>query len=260
MRTYLVVLALVISSSVVLAEPELKGSPIELANYLTEIPKTVTIPGEAEIKIQADRAQVNLKVVTEDSSLQKAIVENRQVRTKIETQLKEKGVAPENIRSSQFSSTPEYGWFGDKAKTYTVENMVIVTINSEEQFRLIAQLIDQNKEVRYLGMEYEHSDKDALKLKALANACEAVNAKKEIYEKTLNVALKPVSFSQPHVMLGVANDEYMARNASAGQYLANKVEKMVAPSAPNAPGDAPARFDELVFTAQITVDYQLTGK
>jgi len=55
------------------AEPELKGSPTELALYLAGLPKTVAVTGESEVKVQADRAVVSLKVTTENRSLQDAL-------------------------------------------------------------------------------------------------------------------------------------------------------------------------------------------
>src|SRR6266446_10379175 len=54
------------------AEPEVKGSPAELTAYLAGVPKLVSISGEAELKLPADRALISLKVVTENKSLQEA--------------------------------------------------------------------------------------------------------------------------------------------------------------------------------------------
>src|SRR5438876_758256 len=65
------------------AEPELKGSPTEVAAYLVTLPKTVSVAGESEIKVQADRAIINLKVTSENKSLQEALRVNQEIRNKI---------------------------------------------------------------------------------------------------------------------------------------------------------------------------------
>src|SRR5690242_12996660 len=69
MKTWLPILILGFAP-LVHAEPELKGTPSELGNYLNTIPKTVLVTGEAEVKVPADRALVTLRVRTENHSLQ----------------------------------------------------------------------------------------------------------------------------------------------------------------------------------------------
>src|SRR5437016_3661199 len=51
------------------ADTEIKGTPTELSNYLTGIPKNVVITGEAEVRVSADKAIVSLKVSTESKAL-----------------------------------------------------------------------------------------------------------------------------------------------------------------------------------------------
>src|ERR1043166_4872701 len=54
------------------AEPELKGTPSELSRYLQDVPireaKTVSIAGEADLRVSADQAVVTLKVTRLNSS------------------------------------------------------------------------------------------------------------------------------------------------------------------------------------------------
>jgi uncharacterized protein YggE len=65
----------------VLADTEIKGNPIELAQYLSGIPKTVKIMGEAEVRVPADKAIVSLKVSTENKALHEALRSNQEVRS-----------------------------------------------------------------------------------------------------------------------------------------------------------------------------------
>jgi hypothetical protein len=46
------------------AQAELKGTPTELTEFLPKIPRTVFVGGEGEVKAQADRAGIRLKVAT----------------------------------------------------------------------------------------------------------------------------------------------------------------------------------------------------
>jgi Protein of unknown function (DUF541) len=82
------------------AEPELKGSPTELAPYLASLPKTVAVMGESEVKVQADRAVVSLKVTTENRSLQDALRFNQEIRNKIMNSLTDSGLATDRVQAS----------------------------------------------------------------------------------------------------------------------------------------------------------------
>src|SRR5580698_8194282 len=59
------------------ADPELRGSPYELEKFLSGVPKLVTITGESEIKLPADRAVVTLEISTESKYLQDALKSNQ---------------------------------------------------------------------------------------------------------------------------------------------------------------------------------------
>src|SRR5437899_4742564 len=178
------------------AEPELKGSPAELATYLASLPKTVSVTGESEVKVQADRAVINLKVTTENKSLQEALRVNQEIRNKMLNSLKERDISADRIQASKFSSTPKYGMFSDKAKSYRVENIIKITVSDEKQFQATAHLVDTLPEVEYLGIDFEHSDKEALKKKAVAQALDDAFDHAKVYEQRLAVRLVPKGFSE----------------------------------------------------------------
>ena len=167
------------------AEPEVKGSPAELSAYLAGVPKLVSITGESELKVTADRALISLKVVTENKSLQEASRANQEIRAKVLRTLAEHGVPNERVKPSRFSSTPKYGVFREKAKSYRVENTVKITAQDEKEFQAVASLVDSLAEVRYESIEFEHSEKDSLKAKALAQAIDKATEKRKLYEEKL---------------------------------------------------------------------------
>src|SRR5213082_1430957 len=177
------------------AEPELKGSPAELATYLASLPKTVSVTGESEVKVQADRAVINLKVTPENKSLQEALRVNQEIRNKMLSSLKERDISADRIQASKFSSTPKYGMFSDKAKSYRVENIIKITVSDEKQFQATAHVVDAVAEVQYLGIDFEHSDKEALKKKAIAQALVDAADRKKVFEEKLGVKLMPKGFT-----------------------------------------------------------------
>lgn len=243
------------------AEPELKGSASELAAYLTGVPRLVALSGEAELKVPADRAEISLKVVTENKSLHEASRANQEIRARLLRTLAEQGVPNERVKASRFSSTPKYGAFREKARSYRVENVVRISAHDEKEFQAVANLVDSITEVRYESVEFEHSDKDALKARALAQAIDKANEKKQLYEEKLGVRLSPRSFQEglvpPPPPMPVAGIHVQKSSSLSG-----------APAAPGfggaaeAQGDSewPTSFAELVYRAHVTVEYAVQNK
>ena len=179
----------------VLAEPEIKGNPAELAQYLSGIPKTVMVMGEAEVRVPADKAIVSLKVSTENKALHEALRSNQEVRSKVGSFLQKQGIPAERVKASRFSSTPKFGMFGEKAKSYRVDNVVKVAVQDEKELQIAASAVDSWPEVQFVGAEFEHEGKEALKSKAVAQACENAQKRSKIFEEKLGFKLIPSRFS-----------------------------------------------------------------
>lgn len=243
------------------AEPELKGSPAELAALLSTVPKIVSISGEAELKVPADRALVSLKVVTENKSLEEASRANQEIRARILRTLGEQGIPNDRVRASKFSSTPRYGLFREKAKSYRVENTVKITAQDEKEFQAIGNLVDAMAEVRHDQIEFEHSDKDGLKAQAMAKAIDKAAEKKKLFEEKLGVKLSPKAFNE--------NPIVTLTPLSAQRAYPKQVNYSFAASQPGLAGvgdaqaedlDLPTSFAELVYRAQVAIEYVVEGK
>ena len=135
MKNLLISLGLFLGTVVAVAQPELKGTATELAQYLNGVPRIVALRGEAELKQPADRAQVLLRVVTESKSLQEASRLNQEARARMLRTLAERGVPAERVQAAKFSSTPKYGVFSEKAKSYRVDNLVKISATDEKEFQ-----------------------------------------------------------------------------------------------------------------------------
>src|SRR5690348_1750703 len=105
MRKLTLVTALLALQFTAFAEPEIKGTATELAQYIKGVPKNVAITGEAEVRVPAHRAVLSLNVVTENRSLQEAARLNLDVRNKLSDYLKKQGISADRIHASKFSST-----------------------------------------------------------------------------------------------------------------------------------------------------------
>jgi uncharacterized protein YggE len=255
------------------AEPELKGTPTELSQYLQnvplrEAPKSVSIAGEAELRVPADQAVVTLKVTTENKSLHEALRLNQEVRGKLITNLKSHNMPAERVHASKFSSTPRFGLFGEKAKSYKVENLVRITVEDEHEFQLTASTVDQFGEVQFVAADFEVKDKEAMKAKAIAQACDNANKRKSMLEEKLGVSMKAAGFSSGPVLQTMNSESarryygsYSAMKGvrSADQALTSGLRGEPMAGAPEAGEDA-SSFGELIYTANVTIEYKIETK
>ena len=243
------------------AEPELKGSPTELAAYLAGLPKTFSVAGESEVKLSADRALISLRVSTEHKSLQDALRANQEVRNKILNSLRDRDIPGERIQASKFSSTPKFGIFSDKAKSYRVENIVKVFVRDEKEFQAAAHLVDAFAEVQFLGIEFEHSEREALKKQALAQALDDASARKKVIEERLGVKLTPKGLSQSAVAqtLPQRQPAYQQEKSFAGVQSRLPTGLPSADMFPAATEEAVSLFGEIIFTGRVVVEYTVVS-
>lgn len=182
-------------SASVSADPELRGSPEELARYLNDVEKTITLHGISKVEVKADLAIVKIRVTVEDTSLQSALKKNQTTESAIIKSLQKSGISADRIMTSAFSSVPEYGFLGKKAKGYKINNVIKIKVEGNSDLLEIARQVDTYKEVEYVGMDFEHSEKEKLENSAIEKACDRLIAKKSMYEKKFDVKLVLETFA-----------------------------------------------------------------
>ena len=259
MRTSIISGMILLASFAAVAEPEIKGTAPELAQFINGVPKTVAVTGEAEIRVPARRAVLSLRIKTENKSLQEALRTNLDLRTRLADYLKGLGIPAERIQASKFSSTPKFGIFSEKAKSYRVENLMRISVQDEKEFQNAASAVDKWAEVQFDGVEFEYADKELQKQNAIARACDNANDRKKIYEEKFNLKLTPARFNQ---------GEVEQRNVVPGNYgllRGRAYESTVVNVPPPAAAEAVAEesvssFGEMVYTARVTVEYSVQLK
>lgn len=231
------------------AEPELRGKADELKLFLQSGSRTVTLEDEATEKAYSDQALVTLAVTTESKSLAAALEANQSLRSAVMAALVQDGIAAENIRSSEFSTSPEYGWFGSKPSSYKVVNTLVVRVIDERQFQVVAGMADRYKEVQLSDTEFEHSGKEKSLERVRKAALEKVMSAKRFYENELGLRLKPVAFSTQGSGDGRARFEEVVVTARKVQDVPLAVASF----------DLPEGFDEIEYRARVSVTFEVAG-
>lgn len=245
-------------SGLAYAQTELKGNPEELRNFLHPKEQVVTISDRAEKTAYSDKAVIHLVVTSEAKSLSESLALNNNIREQVGRDLIAKGIQGSDIKNAQFTSTPQYGFFGKKPSTYKVVNRISVTIFAEASLRAVAQVADQYDEVDLAKTTFEHTRKESFEQQVKEDVLQKVIKQKSFYEKSLGVQLQPIGFRDAHVReratqgaMAVENvEEVIVTGAHAGFSSAKDyVEQEPEPS-----------FDEVIYEAELSVDYKIINK
>ena len=235
------------------AAPTLNGEPQDLAVYLLEQRKLIVISGSGEETAKADSAVVSLMVKTKESRLHQALDKNRSIRADIRQRLINAGIAEDKIQFSKYSSTPNYGWFGEKPSSYEITNEIKVTLDAEEKLLTLADIVDTVDAVFLVKTELTHSDKKQSEANALASALQHVSDKKQLYEQKLGVSLSPVRIIEQSAGAQTPATVWAPklRKSATGSLVSGGLEETEFTPAPAAEGG----FGEIIYHAQIQVEY-----
>jgi uncharacterized protein YggE len=124
-----------------------------------------------------------------------------------------------------------------------------ISVQDEKEFRAVAKVIDSIAEANFSGVEFEYADQEAIKAKAVAQACANAESRKKIYEENLGFKLTPIRFGEGAVSEKESTplpQKYGGRDSSWS--YASSVQESV------------SSFGEMVFTAKVTVEYQVAPK
>lgn len=228
-------------------EPQLSGSPQELRGFFQPDVKTVSISKEVREVTFKDQAVISMSVTTQDDKLSQALSNNAKIREDIARTLIADGIAQKHIKNAKFSTSPDYGWFGDKPDSYKVTNTVTVRIQDESELQSLAAIVDKYQQVSLISTLYEHSDKAAFEQKVLEAALNMVLEEKAFYEKALGIKLAPISFGRQEVY-----SQEIERIEVSGSRIIDGDESYTE-SAPQLP----TSFEEVTYIGDVTVEFAI---
>lgn len=242
------------------AEPEIRGTPGELKDFLQSGSRYVTLRDEASETAVTDRAIVELSVATEDRSLAGALDANRALRARVMADLREAGIPAASIKTAEFSASPEYGLFRSKPSSFNVVNAVSVTVTSEDQFRAAGALVDRYKEVQLSSTRFEHSGEDQAHQRVRKAALDKVMASRRFFEEELGLKLRPVAFGAGGSDgAGVAAEDVMVttRMKNVPIAVAALTSESLNSQGGRSNADLPDGFDEIEYVANVKVTFEV---
>ena len=109
----------------------------------------------------------------------------------------------------------------------------------------------------YAGVKFEHSEKDAMRLKAIGQACDKAMARKQTYEEKLGVKLSVKRFRESGEFRPMLQSRFMEREGLQGGSSPAFTGSAKRVTTLSGEAEPTAAFGELVFTASVALECSL---
>jgi len=159
-------------------------------------PRMVTASGEGIIRVQPDVAILRFGVVTRAETAEEARQQNAEAAARAMNAVRELGVPERNIRLESLRLYPRTEWDPQAQRQIelgyeAVRDVVVRLENLELLPDLVVRVVDEGAN-RLNGIEYDLSNREAVRNQALQEALRNARAKAELMTSTLNVGLGSV--------------------------------------------------------------------
>ncbi|WP_134701904.1 SIMPL domain-containing protein [Ammoniphilus sp. YIM 78166] len=140
---------------------------------------TISVTGKGEILIQPDVAYVRLGLVTQGSTATEAQKSNADTFTQIQKALMEQGLKPEDMKTVQFSTFPNYQWEKDKQvlKGYQTQHILLVTYRDINRVGQLLDAVTQAGANQIEGVQYGAEKQEEYEIQVLHKAMDHARRK-----------------------------------------------------------------------------------
>jgi len=154
---------------------------------------------KSSISRPADIGTMTLKIKSENESFKKAIEENEKQRESLIASIKKSGIEKNNIKTANYSSIPVLGIFSRKTKKHKIENRIDVIIRNENELAKVANVVDVNEKVEYVGIKFSLENEDSLKAELRQIVFKNVKKRQKEIEDSFQVKLNLVGYKEIQV-------------------------------------------------------------
>ena len=245
---------------IAIGEPELSGTPTELRQHLDALPGQVTISGLAERTVESDRAVVQVAVHTSERQLKPALEKNNNIRANIVEELTKSGITADRIHTSRFASTPVHSSWSGKVKEYDIRSTVRVHAETEKEVQIVAGLVDTIDEISLSSLTFEMTKKEEITVELLTQAFQQVQKRKDQYESSLGVHLRPRQIGLPTPKDDGSRTQWLMkgnRNVASISSVLTNPELSVVLHALEQRGPEISQFEELLYKVGIVVTFDV---
>lgn len=202
--------------------PPYGHTPCPLVREQTENDKrTLKLNGKGTLKVRPDIAVINFGVMTEGKDLAAAQSENAAKSAQLLNALKSAGVSEKDIKTGNYSITPEYDYVEGKQilRGYRVVNSFTVTIRDIEKVGAIIDLAVKNGANMVNSISFTLSDPTTYYNRALNLAIQDAIGKAQSIERSLDIRVDkiPVKIQEESLGYGPVEETAVMKTAMAAE-------------------------------------------
>lgn len=182
-------LAIVLAAAPALAAPAVLHEP----------PRVLVVSGHGEMSGTPDEATVSAGVVTEAKTAADAFASNARAMTQVFAALKQAGVPDKNIRTENFTVSPQYPPYNANSSGgertivgYQVSNEVTVNVEHIDNLGPTIDALAAAGANQMNGIAFSIHDSKALLNDARAKAVDDASEQAEVLARSAHVALGPI--------------------------------------------------------------------
>jgi uncharacterized protein YggE len=161
----------------------------------------ITVTGTGQMDVEPDVGMINIGVRSQGATVIDAIAINNQKANAIQSSLTEKGVAEEDIQTSNFNvyQQSDYDYQGNPVSTYySVENTVYVTVRHLDNLGDVLDAVARSGANNIYGVNFDVEDKSAAQTAARELAVQSAQAQAKELAEAAGVELgEMVSITTP---------------------------------------------------------------
>lgn len=162
----------------------------------TPSPRTVQVSGEGTARATPDRAVVRFGIVTVAQEAEAAREQNAAAAKQAMNAVRDLDVPENKMRMETLQIQPQREWNPQERtyeeKGFEANRQVVVELDDLDVLPTLVTRVVQGGANRLNGIEYELSNRDAVRNEALRNAAEASRAKADLLAQTLGAELGAV--------------------------------------------------------------------
>jgi hypothetical protein len=199
--------------------------------------RTISVQGEGTVSVAPDRAVVRFGVVSRAETAEAARSQNADAAARAMNAVRDLDIPERRIRMEALQLQPRREYNPEtrqrEDKGYEATRQIVVEVDSLDRLPVLVTRVVQEGANRLSGIQYDLSDRDAIRNDALREAAEAARAKADLLATALGASLGPVqqireqSFSFPRPMMRMEAAAMKTADQAAPQpdaYAAGEIE------------------------------------
>ena len=153
-------------------------SAAETVSPCTEEPRTISVTGDADVRVAPDEVVITLGIVTFDKELETAKNENDERVSNVLALVDEFDIKPRHIQTDHISINPDYATYSSGIITgYYVRKTIVITLRDIDKFEdLITSALEEGVN-RIHGIQFRTTELRKYKDEARSLAIEAAKEK-----------------------------------------------------------------------------------